>query len=100
MMKYWPLSVVADNPLMNPMYVPELWNAHSRMLSHEAMIAAAEVARHLPQDLTPLVIIESNCAPTRLAYTAIPSLDDFRRLERAAFYECSAGFGFRTEPLH
>lgn len=100
-MRYWPLSVIAQNPSLHHAHTWELMRAyHTPVLSEGTMMACNHVAAHTKPCNTPLVIIQSIGAPMRRMYTEPPLLDDWLRLERAGFTATDDHFVFVIDALH
>lgn len=100
-MRYWPLSVIAQSPMLPPVYGPELYRAYyDPRISQGALVACNQVAGHTRPVETPLVIIHSVGAPMRRVYTEYPEFDDWLRLERGGFIATDDTFGFVIDALH
>lgn len=101
-MKYWPLSVLTQSPLINSAYVPELCRVYDTgYMSHGVFNACGAVASQTKPVETPLVIIESVGAPMRRAYSSMPTFEAWARLERGGFVATEDGFfGFMIDALH
>lgn len=100
-MKYWPLSVIAQSPLMHPICMGELHRAYQApRLSEGTMIACNQVAGHTKPVETPLVIVHSVDAPMRRIYTEHPEFEDWLRLERGGFVATDDVFVFVIDALH
>lgn len=93
-MRYWPLSVIAQSPLVPSAFVAELRDFCLKMPSQGAFYAAMAVAGHTePVEAPNLVVIQSIGAPNRRAYVDYPELDEWLNLERATVME-NNGYAF------
>lgn len=91
-MNYWPLSTVKTSPLMPAAYAWELSLVYKTCrLSPLVFQACGEVARQTQPVQTGLIIIESANAPSRHAYTELPTWEEWFRLERGGVIEASDG---------
>lgn len=102
MMRYWPLSVIAQSPLVPPAYALEISMTATRVPSQGAYYAMVDIARQTAAvDAPNLVIIESTDAPGRRCFTGYPTEAEWLRLERTVFMENEAGFMFgMIDSLH
>lgn len=100
-MRYWPLSVLKESPLMHPAHVWELSRFYKHPPSEPAFYACLEVAsRTQPVDTPGLMIIESVDAPNRLVYSRYPGRAEWSRLERAGVFEGDGCLYMFMEALH
>jgi len=99
--RYFPLSTIAQSPLMSPVYAWEVANAyHTSQLSRGAMHACGYVIEHTKPHETPLVIIESVGTPMRRVYIDYPETEAWLALERGGFVLTNEFFGFVVDALH
>jgi hypothetical protein len=101
-MRYWPTSVIAQNPTLHPLAVVELMAAGpNKPLSMHAMAACCDVAGHTPTQDTNLFLIETVGCSFRRMYLDYPDFEDWFRLERGGFVDTEiAGFGYVLDALH
>lgn len=100
-MRYWPMSVIADSPLMPAPYAFEASQMGRRAPSEAAYHACFEVARQTrAAPIRGLAFIESVGAPARQAFTEHPSGDDWARLERAAVVDHNGCFFIIIDAMH
>lgn len=100
-MRYWPLSIIRDSPLMAPAYAMELYGAmDAPYISQGALIACNEVSNHTRHIETSLVIVHGTDAPMRRVYIRYPEFDEWMRLERGGFIATDESFGFVVDALH
>lgn len=91
-MRYWPLSVIANSPLMPPAYAWEIQRFYYQMPSEGAFHACMEVVKHTGHVAMPgLTVIESINAPNRFVFTEYPTWEEWSRFERAGAIECDNG---------
>lgn len=83
-MKYWPLSLIAESPLLPPAYFMEVTDAgRTCNMSRGAFLACGDVAmRTAPVDAPNMVVMESPGAPARRVYVRFPECEEWLRLER------------------
>lgn len=100
-MKYWPMSEIAQSPLLAPGYASELREFYRNKPSEGAFYAAIAVSRHMrPIEAPHLVVIQSVGTTNRRAYTDYPEIGEWLALERAAVME-NDGFTFiMMDALH
>lgn len=100
-MRYWPMSVIADSPLMPPPHSIELRLMNRRAPSEAAYHACFEVARQTrAAPIHGLAFIESVGAPGRQVFTEHPSGDDWARLERVAVVDHDGYFFIIIDAMH
>ena len=101
-MRFWPLHVMACNPLLAAPYQLELQNFYLRTMSKPAYHATIDAARQTPAvDAPNLVIIETEGTNPRRMYVEYPEIDEWLRLERTCVMENDVGYAFiHTEALH
>lgn len=100
-MRYWPISTIASSPMMPAPYALEVAQIPRRAPSERAFYSCFDVAKHTqPTPSGALVIIESEGAPARQAYTGYPSFDEWFRLERSAVIEANGDFFIMIDGLH
>lgn len=86
-MRYWPISLIAQSPLMAPAHGAQVLDLYNRLPSVPAFEACFDVARHTQHVGDRLNIIESTDARNHFMYTEMPSYDEWARLERAGVLE-------------
>lgn len=91
-MKYWPLSIIINSPLLPSVYAVEVQSIYTLQISPYAYHACAEVAARLKPTETNLVIIESLDAPCRFAYSRMPTDEEWNKLERGGVVQDVYGF--------
>lgn len=90
-MRYWPMSVIANSPLIDPAVSAELQNA-KRMPSRDAASIGARIALRTPPAPEPnLVLVESVGSPTRCVYLKYPSWEEWFHLERSFMVQVEDG---------
>jgi hypothetical protein len=100
-MRYWPLTTILNSPLLPTAYALELEQFYHKPLSRNAFHSVMEVAHHTPAIEAPAtVLIESDGAPNRLAYTDYPEFYEWMRLERTTVMEHNGHTFFLTAALH
>jgi hypothetical protein len=101
-MRYWPTSVIAQNPALHPAAVVELLTVTNAMrLTPHTMAACCEVAGRTPSRDTNLFFIETRGCSFRRMYLDYPDFEDWFRLERGGFVDTEiAGFGYVLDALH
>lgn len=100
-MRYYPLSVVAQSPLLPAVHAYEVAQVYNTAcLSQGAMLACNYVISNTVPCETPLVIVESVGAPMRRIYTEYPDFEDWIRLERGGFVVTDEFFGLMIDALH
>lgn len=101
-MRYWPLSVIVNSPLMAPAYAMELFKVcATQHLSQGAFLACSDVTARTKPVETCMAIVESVNAPMRRVYTEYPDFEEWMALERSGFVLDESGFfGFVIDALH
>lgn len=100
-MKYWPLSVIAQSPLMLGAYVDEINRFYKTLPSQGAYYACIDVARHTqPVDAPNMSIVGSIGAPDRRVYVNYPDSAEWLKLERATVMEDNGYMFILVDALH
>lgn len=103
-MKYWPLSVLAESPLMSPAFVWEFHRAlahQSDRLTPDAVAACGIVARSTaPQEMPSLAVVSSINAPMRRVFIDFPSWVEWHGLERSGVIEHNGNWYVLFDALH
>lgn len=91
-MRYWPLSILAQSPLMPSAYGPELRSFYHRLPSEPTFHACLNVARETPYvPMSGLIVVQTVNSPSRFAYVGRPTRAEWERLERAAAVQFENG---------
>lgn len=91
-MKFWPMSVLTESPLMHPAYAIELRRMTERPPSKNSFYACGEIASQTTGcDMPNMFVIESIEAPARYMYAACPEWEEWLRLERCGVVMATDG---------
>jgi hypothetical protein len=93
MIRYWPMSVICNSPLLPPVYIHELHNIIQRQqVSPEGFNAALEVASRTPHmDMPDLAVVESVDRPITQVFKEYPTDEEWERLERCGIFQATDG---------
>jgi hypothetical protein len=100
-MKFWPLSVIAANPLVPPAYAQELRDFNYHMPSQGAYWVAVEVAsRTQPVQAPNLAVIGVVDGSARRIYLDYPNWDEWFYLERSTVIDDNGYVFILMDALH
>lgn len=92
-MKYWPMTVIIQSPLVPPAYAWELQQFYRKIPSEGAYDAVFDVARKTPPVEAPnTVVVSSVGSPCRRVCLGYPTEAEWLPLERAAVVAGDNGY--------
>lgn len=102
MMRYWPLSVVMQSPLLGDWdraALTLLRTGHMRKIPNDTLYTCHNAAQKIPA-CTSMLLMHTEDAGIRRVYVRHPTQENWLTLERGGFVDTGTGFGYVMDALH